>query len=144
MVPGSPEAPAAPIVRIGIDTAAMGRNYPTDLALVGDAKATLADLNTALDSLLIDARRKAMASARSEEVRALTKGRAAPASDHRARRNAGRPEWGEVSGWHMTCVCARPDIWDEVQRAVNEHLLIALRRRSESFAKHCLTKRGIP
>ena len=41
--------PGARIVRIGIDTSSMGRNYPTDLALVGDVKDALADLMTALD-----------------------------------------------------------------------------------------------
>src|SRR5262249_30128874 len=36
VVPSGPEAPDARIVRLGIDTASMSRNYATDLALVGD------------------------------------------------------------------------------------------------------------
>jgi benzoylformate decarboxylase len=85
VIPAAAEAPSAPIVRIGIDTAAMGRTYPTDLALVGDAKATLADLSAALDGLLTGQRRKAISGPRSEEIRSLTRGRAAAAS----RRNFG-------------------------------------------------------
>ena len=38
LVPNSPEAPDARIVRIGLDMNSMGRNYATDLALVGDVK----------------------------------------------------------------------------------------------------------
>ena len=45
VIPQSAESPAgAKIVRIGIDTAAMGRNYATDLAVVGDVKEALKDL----------------------------------------------------------------------------------------------------
>lgn len=40
--------PGARILRIGIDTASMGRNYPTDLALVGDVKEALKDLLSAV------------------------------------------------------------------------------------------------
>jgi len=50
VIPDSPEIPAsAKIVRIGIDTASMGRNYPTDLALVGDVRESITDLMTALN-----------------------------------------------------------------------------------------------
>jgi thiamine pyrophosphate-dependent acetolactate synthase large subunit-like protein len=45
------EPAGARIVRIGIDTAAMGRTSPTDLVLVGDVT-TLADLRAAVESLL--------------------------------------------------------------------------------------------
>ncbi|MGH9660713.1 MAG: thiamine pyrophosphate-binding protein, partial [Bryobacteraceae bacterium] len=49
VIPRSPELPdGVKIVRIGIDTANMGRNYPTDLALVGDVREALQDLRSAL------------------------------------------------------------------------------------------------
>lgn len=49
LLPDSAELPpGARIVRIGIDTASMGRNYPTDLALVGDVSEALADIRAAL------------------------------------------------------------------------------------------------
>ena len=44
LVPRSPEAPDCRIVRIGLDMNSMGRNYPTDLALVGDVKEAIKDL----------------------------------------------------------------------------------------------------
>jgi benzoylformate decarboxylase len=66
------EPPGARIVRIGIDTAAMGRTSPTDLALVGDVKEALADLHAAVESLLTQARLKSFGTARAEEVWALT------------------------------------------------------------------------
>lgn len=66
------EPPGSRIVRIGIDTAAMGRTSPTDLALVGDVKETLADLNAALDSRLTNDRLASFGSARMEEVHTLT------------------------------------------------------------------------
>lgn len=47
-VPRSPEAPDCRIVRIGLDMNSMGRNYPTDLALVGDVKEALKDLQSAI------------------------------------------------------------------------------------------------
>jgi acetolactate synthase I/II/III large subunit len=83
------EPPGSRIVRIGIDTAAMGRTSPTDLALVGDIKETLADLRTALESLLTKARLASFGSARMEEVRTLTSAARAK-SDAEIRQNFGR------------------------------------------------------
>jgi len=83
------EPPGARIVRIGIDTAAMGRTSPTDLALVGDVKETLADLRTAIESLLTKSRLASFGTARSEEVRALTAAERAKA-DAEAQQNFGR------------------------------------------------------
>jgi acetolactate synthase I/II/III large subunit len=75
-VPSSPEVPPdARIVRIGLDTDDMGRNYPTDLALTGDMKEALADLTAAIGSLATKQRLAAIASARAEEVRAITSGK---------------------------------------------------------------------
>jgi len=69
-VPASPELPPnARVVRLGMDTSAMGRNYATDVALVSDVKASLADLRSAVNSLLTSQRRAALAAARSDEVR---------------------------------------------------------------------------
>ncbi len=48
LVPRSPEVPDCRIVRIGLDMNSMGRNYPTDLALVGDVKEALKDLQSAI------------------------------------------------------------------------------------------------
>jgi thiamine pyrophosphate-dependent acetolactate synthase large subunit-like protein len=52
VVPSGPEAPDARVVRIGMDTNAMGRNYQTDRALFCDVKAGIKDLHTALEAML--------------------------------------------------------------------------------------------
>ena len=83
------EPPGARVIRIGIDTAAMGRTSPTDLALVGDVKEALADLRAAVESLLTKSRLAAFGGARSEEVRALTSAMRAKA-DAEAHQNFGR------------------------------------------------------
>lgn len=50
VLPATSELPSgARILRIGIDTNSMGRNYPTDLALTGDVKSAIQDLLAALD-----------------------------------------------------------------------------------------------
>src|SRR5260370_42496096 len=71
-VPSSPEAPEANIVRLGMDTAATSRNYPTDLALVGDVKEGLNDLQAAVESMLTKSKMASLAKLRSEEVRGIT------------------------------------------------------------------------
>lgn len=74
VVPTVPEAPAeARIVRIGLDTAHMGRNYPTDLALVADVSEGIKDLRSALEGMLTRRRLASFGSARGEEVRGLSK-----------------------------------------------------------------------
>jgi thiamine pyrophosphate-dependent acetolactate synthase large subunit-like protein len=72
VLPSAPEAPDVKIVRLGIDTASMSRNYPTDLALVGDVKEGLIDLRAAVESILTKGKMASMAKVRSEEVRAIT------------------------------------------------------------------------
>jgi benzoylformate decarboxylase len=62
----------ARVIRIGMDTAAMGRNYPTDLALVGNIKEALAELLEAVTSLVTPERRKTIAGERSAEILAFT------------------------------------------------------------------------
>jgi len=73
MVPRASEMPAtARVVRLGMDTASMSRNYATDLALVGDVKLTLSDLQAAVDSRITRERRSAIADPRAGEIRAYT------------------------------------------------------------------------
>ncbi|HEX5412572.1 MAG TPA: thiamine pyrophosphate-binding protein [Terriglobia bacterium] len=60
------------IVRIGMNAAAMGRNYPTDLALLGDIKESLKELLESATSLLSPENRKAIAGERSAEISAFT------------------------------------------------------------------------
>ncbi len=90
VVPQAPEVPpAARIVRMGIDTASMGRNYPTDVALVSDVKEALADLRAALEALGTRERLTGLASTRAEEVRTITLPMRAR-SEAAARKNFGR------------------------------------------------------
>src|SRR5437660_12135696 len=63
--------PGARIVRIGIDTASMGRNYPTDLALIGDVKESLTDLMSALQNSLAKDSTRNMVKERSAEIRSV-------------------------------------------------------------------------
>ncbi len=50
----------------------MGRNYPTDLALVADVKASLADLDAALESRIPRGRLEGFGRDRGEKVRGIT------------------------------------------------------------------------
>jgi len=79
----------ARVVRIGIDTAAMGRNYPTDLALVADIKKSLTDLMEAIAGVLTAERLKAVAAKRSEEISAVTAG-ARERDRHSSEKNFGQ------------------------------------------------------
>lgn len=90
VVPDRPEAPLdAAFVRLGVDTAHLGRNYPTDVALVGDVREGLRDLAAAVDSLLTAERRRKIAEPRREALAAATS--AAHARDESAaRQNFGR------------------------------------------------------
>jgi thiamine pyrophosphate-dependent acetolactate synthase large subunit-like protein len=73
VVPDSPELPAtARIVRLGMDTSAFSRNYPTDVALVSDVKAGLTDLLVAVDSLVTKERLATIVPRRGEEIRGLS------------------------------------------------------------------------
>ncbi|HTM48147.1 MAG TPA: thiamine pyrophosphate-binding protein [Bryobacteraceae bacterium] len=99
VVPASPEAPEqARIVRLGMDTASMSRNYATDLALVGDVKEGLADLRAAVESLLSKSRLENAARTRSEEVRAITSAARASAASARARVTGRSPMHPEEVG----------------------------------------------
>ena len=89
-VPSAPEAPyGARFVRIGVDTSHMGRNYPTDVAVVGDVNESLRDLSSAIDGMVTKQRLKAMAEPRSEKVRAFTKAQRKRA-ETAARKNFGK------------------------------------------------------
>jgi thiamine pyrophosphate-dependent acetolactate synthase large subunit-like protein len=90
VIPQGAESPAgAKIVRVGIDTSAMGRTQATDVAVVGDVKDALQDLSAAVDSLLTKQRQGNLSAGRFEQYRAQ-------ASDTRsqsrtaAARNAGK------------------------------------------------------
>ena len=73
VIPASPEiSPRAHVLRLGMDTSSFGRNYPTDVALVSDIKAGLADLLAAADSMLTKERRTAFAGARADEIRRIS------------------------------------------------------------------------
>jgi benzoylformate decarboxylase len=77
-IPSAPELPpGARIVRLGMDTASHGRNYGTDEALVGDVRAGLTDLRAAVESLVTQERRAAIAGERTEEITRATRGRGA-------------------------------------------------------------------
>lgn len=78
VVPSESESPdGARLIRAGLDTAQMSRNYATDLALVGDVREVLKDLGAALDASLtkdraakLAAERRSMISKRGEPSRA--------------------------------------------------------------------------
>lgn len=76
-----PEAPSFPtsagVIRIGLDTAAMGRTTATDLALIADVKDALADLNEAIESGATRERIERLARERSDEARELSSRRRA-------------------------------------------------------------------
>ncbi len=69
-IPNSPELPPGTRVgRLSMDTSALGRNYPTDVALVSDVKLGLSDLVAAIDSRLTKQRRTALTASRAERIR---------------------------------------------------------------------------
>lgn len=78
VVPAVSESPeGARLIRAGLDTAQMSRNYATDLALVGDVREVLKDLGAALDGALtkdraakLAAERRSMIPKRGEPSRA--------------------------------------------------------------------------
>lgn len=74
VVPNQPEMPTnVRIIRAGLDTNTMGRNYPTDLALLSDISEVIKDLNTAMKG---DAQKiSAAAKPRRDEIRAFTQAR---------------------------------------------------------------------
>lgn len=65
VVPAESESPdGARLIRAGLDTAQMSRNYATDLALVGDVREVLKDLGAALDASLTKDRAAKLAAER--------------------------------------------------------------------------------
>ncbi len=72
-LPTGPEAPMdARIVRIGLNAGNMGRNYPTDLALLADVKASLADLDAAMKGRIPQQRLGAFGRDRGDQVRGMS------------------------------------------------------------------------
>jgi thiamine pyrophosphate-dependent acetolactate synthase large subunit-like protein len=74
-VPKGAEAPEARIIRIGMDTAAMGRNYATDVALIGDVSEALKDLRKAVESQVPKGKLAALGQARGMEAREISAAR---------------------------------------------------------------------
>ncbi|MBL8219969.1 MAG: thiamine pyrophosphate-binding protein [Bryobacterales bacterium] len=73
VVPQAPEFPSsARVIRIGMDTGAMSRNYATDLALVGDVKATLRDLNDAMGAIVTKQRLGRIGGERAAQLKAAS------------------------------------------------------------------------
>lgn len=73
VLPGGPEFPeGAKIIRVGMNTAAMGRTSPTDLAVVGDVKDSLEDLSAAMEARLAKGRMAANSKRSADEIRAYT------------------------------------------------------------------------
>jgi thiamine pyrophosphate-dependent acetolactate synthase large subunit-like protein len=90
VAPRTAEAPVdARIVRVGIDTAAMGRTHATDVALVGDVKASLKDLSDAVDGLVTKAKLGNLSAGRFEQYRSLV-AEARARGSAAARRNSGQ------------------------------------------------------
>ena len=72
-LPSGPEAPLdARIVRIGLNSGNMGRNYPTDLTMLADVKQSLADLDAAMGARIPRQRMDAFGRDRGEEIRGMT------------------------------------------------------------------------
>lgn len=85
--PGPEPSPAVKIVRLGVDTFAMSRTTPTDVALVADLAAGLADLQAAAQSQVTAARLAALTGPRDEQIRRLVQeGRSRQEADARTRR----------------------------------------------------------
>ncbi len=72
-LPSGPEAPVdARIVRIGLNSGNMGRNYPTDLTMLADVKQSLADLDAAMEGRIPKQRMDAFGRERGDEIRDMT------------------------------------------------------------------------
>lgn len=73
VVPRSSEAPLdAKFIRMGMNTGNIGRNYPLDLALVGDVREGLRDLINAVESMVTAERRAKIAKPRAERLAAMS------------------------------------------------------------------------
>jgi benzoylformate decarboxylase len=81
VVPRAPELPGtARIARLGMETGSMGRNYPSDVTLLGDVKTGLRDVRAAVDGLLTRGRRTSIAGARRKPLDAANASRHARAA----------------------------------------------------------------
>ncbi|HUQ93934.1 MAG TPA: thiamine pyrophosphate-binding protein [Bryobacteraceae bacterium] len=75
LVPSAPEFPStARVIRLGMDTASMSRNYATDVPLVGDVRAGLKDLLAAINGIATRQRLTNLGSARAAQLKAHTSG----------------------------------------------------------------------
>ncbi len=77
-IPDKPEVPLdVPVIRLGVDTSHMSRNYQTDLAVLSDVKEGLTDLLAAVESRLTKERIASLAESRSSEVKTFSSARRA-------------------------------------------------------------------
>ena len=87
--PSPPSRPSVPpeaaIVRIGMDTDAMGRTNATDIALVSDAKECLEDLKAAVESLATQSKIDRLARSRSVDASGISSARRKRAQDEAAK-----------------------------------------------------------
>lgn len=90
VVPRTPEFPVnSRVIRVGMDTGSMGRNYQTDLALVGDIQASLKDLLAAIDATATKERLAKLASPRKEALKAFA-ARTQSGIDAMVKKNSGQ------------------------------------------------------
>jgi benzoylformate decarboxylase len=89
-IPSAPEVfLSLPVIRLGIHTSDMSRNYQTDLAVLSDVKTGVSDLTAAVQSLMPKDKLAALAQARSAEIKAITSVRHAN-TEQAARANMGK------------------------------------------------------
>ncbi|MBI4904690.1 MAG: thiamine pyrophosphate-binding protein [Acidobacteria bacterium] len=90
VVPGAPEMPSnAKVIRVGMDTAAMSRNYATDVAMIGDVKASLKHLLDAIDATATKDRLTKIGASRAGQLRAWSTTRRA-GIDAAIKKNSGQ------------------------------------------------------
>jgi len=89
-IPDEPEVNLdLPVIRLGIDTSHMSRNYQTDLAVLTDVREGLTDLMAAVESRLTKERMTSLAASRSAELKAISGARRAGVEEQ-ARANFGK------------------------------------------------------
>ena len=122
-LPTGPEAPSdARIVRIGLNTGNMGRNYPTDLTMLADVKQALSDLDAALESRIPQQRMDSFGRDRGEEIRGVTASMWAEFDD-RVRNNFGMSPMHPDEMTHVMARAVDPNaiVVGEVHSGYNQH-----------------------
>jgi acetolactate synthase-1/2/3 large subunit len=107
------------IVRIGMNASSMGRTHPSDVALLGDVRATLRELLSALDGLATKERLAAIASKRSEDLRSISSAEAKEGADYRRQQRGKDPmHASEISEVLNRLLDSDAIIVDEFSRAL--------------------------